>query len=444
MGDTRPDFLGNTATCTSADILTDSVRAAFLNDILPAAVEKHQSRLLVTRLTTALPIAEPSSSSPCSNFAIPTSDINSGVEDADFVIYVALPITDPYAMAWGQACATLDSDGRPSYGVAAFSPAYVSLYVNGVTLVTKTLLQALGFAPYFFQLNNMILNVTSIRGYTDTFPTINSSTVVYEAIKHFDCDTITYVQLDYNGVTQLQNLTWRGRVMHDDVMTPGSVFGYYSTITLAAMEDLGYYSANYKAADLLPWGRNAGCPFLTEKCVENNVTSYPQWFCTDPGPNMCSTDRTSVGLCLLLSYSSALPSSLQYFENQYIGGVSLTMDLCPISIGSSDQSCTNESVTSLPGSITSSTSRCFDVAGYDQLYENYPLNGICAQVQCSTDGRPSYQVKVSGAASYVDCPEGESFNLSDWSSSFTSGVISCANYSQICLQNHSVKIIVIN
>ena len=48
------------------------------------------------------------------------------------------------------------------------------------------------------------------------------------------------------------------RIMRDDVLSYGG-FATVSAITLAAMEDLGYYKANYSGAGCLAWGRMQGC-----------------------------------------------------------------------------------------------------------------------------------------------------------------------------------------
>lgn len=42
----------------------------------------------------------------------------------------------------------------------------------------------------------------------------------------------------------------------------------YSRITLALMEDTGWYSANYSMAQELGWGRHLGCDFAMKSCKE--------------------------------------------------------------------------------------------------------------------------------------------------------------------------------
>lgn len=40
----------------------------------------------------------------------------------------------------------------------------------------------------------------------------------------------------------------------------------YSAMTLALLEDSGWYQADYSMADTLLWGKNYGCEFLTQDC----------------------------------------------------------------------------------------------------------------------------------------------------------------------------------
>jgi leishmanolysin-like peptidase len=42
----------------------------------------------------------------------------------------------------------------------------------------------------------------------------------------------------------------------------------YSRITLALMEDTGWYKANYAKAQHLEWGHGLGCDFVKKSCME--------------------------------------------------------------------------------------------------------------------------------------------------------------------------------
>lgn len=41
-----------------------------------------------------------------------------------------------------------------------------------------------------------------------------------------------------------------------------------SRITLAALEDTGWYKVDYNMADPLKWGQNLGCDFVQKSCME--------------------------------------------------------------------------------------------------------------------------------------------------------------------------------
>jgi hypothetical protein len=53
--------------------------------------------------------------------------------------------------------------------------------------------------------------------------------------------------------------------MRDDVLSYGFREAI-SSITLASMEDLGFYLANYSHADCMAWGRKQGCQYVTSRC----------------------------------------------------------------------------------------------------------------------------------------------------------------------------------
>ena len=50
----------------------------------------------------------------------------------------------------------------------------------------------------------------------------------------------------------------------------------FSKITLALLEDSGWYKPNYTLADYFAYGKDRGCDFITNNCKSN--TKYPE-FC---------------------------------------------------------------------------------------------------------------------------------------------------------------------
>ena len=62
---------------------------------------------------------------------------------------------------------------------------------------------------------------------------------------------------------------WEKRAFENEAMTGTHTQNpVYSRITLALMEDTGWYKANMELAQSLSWGRNLGCDFAQRSCME--------------------------------------------------------------------------------------------------------------------------------------------------------------------------------
>ena len=92
------------------------------------------------------------------------------------------------------------------------------------------------------------------------------------AQEYFSCKkNVTEPATDWYGLPLMglpeagRGSHWETRVMRDDVMSYGHTSGV-SSVTLAAMEDLGFYLANYSAADCMLWGYHQGCNYVKTRC----------------------------------------------------------------------------------------------------------------------------------------------------------------------------------
>ena len=131
----------------------------------------------------------------------------------------------------------------------------------------------------------------------------------------------------------------------------------FSRITLALMEDTGWYKANYDMASDLTWGKNLGCDFVMKSCKSWISSHHNKWetefevhknikiligfiprgrsihpFCSkikrDPLQTECTDDRNSVALCNLVKHDDPLPQEYQNFDTlthvhedlEYYGG----------------------------------------------------------------------------------------------------------------------------
>lgn len=154
---------------------------------------------------------------------------------------------------------------------------------------------------------------------------ITSKKVIETAKKYFNCDKITGVELDNKGIINGVSTHWEPRILLGDYM---SSFGIeyeeqaISEITLSLLEDSGWYKANYYTGGLMRFGKNKGCDFIYEKCVNQNThkTDFSNEFFDElyngrKTPS-CSSGRQSRNYKVFYQYSSAIPQEFQYFEKK--------------------------------------------------------------------------------------------------------------------------------
>ncbi|XP_075222194.1 leishmanolysin-like peptidase, invadolysin [Lycorma delicatula] len=172
--------------------------------------------------------------------------------------------------------------------------------------------------------------------------------VVEEVRKHFNCSDLEGAELENQGEEGTALTHWEKRVFENEAMTGTHTQNpVYSRLTLALMEDTGWYKANYSMAQELTWGRNLGCDFVTKSCKNwidthraKGKSIHP--FCDkvkrDPLETECTDDRSSVALCNLVEYNLSLPHLYQNFDNiphvpqgleSYYGGSVSLADYCP-------------------------------------------------------------------------------------------------------------------
>ena len=74
---------------------------------------------------------------------------------------------------------------------------------------------------------------------------------------------LTGAELEDQGEEGTALTHWEKRLFENEAMTGTHTQNpIYSRITMALMEDTGWYLPNYDMADELKWGRNLGCDFV--------------------------------------------------------------------------------------------------------------------------------------------------------------------------------------
>ncbi|KAK7199250.1 major surface protease gp63 [Novymonas esmeraldas] len=430
-GQRRPDMKGNTVTCEPDDVLTDIKKQMLLELLIPSAVRMHEERLSVRRERGNIVVDQSAFEvSKCRHFSVPASHMKEGVANADFLLYVAAEPTLDSTVAWAGTCQNF-TNGRPSVGVANVSPKDITDDPQAMRAIAHEILHALGFSFHVFVEQDMVDYVDSLRGKSDV-PVITSPMVVAQARAHFGCSTQAFLELEDTGGRGTALSHWKRRSMKDDLMAPYTVAGIYSAMTIAAMEDMGFYKGNYSMAEPMMYGRNAGCGLVTEKCVVKGVSQFPAMFCGSANRTdlVCSSDRLGVGPCNFAHHPSPLPPQFQYFSDATLGGEYEEMDYCPYVQPFSETKCSFDG-RFLNGSVYGAKSRCFDApAGFAESGRSSAQYGLCAEVHCGTT--TTYSVKVKGAAMYTQCTPGATLPLSSLSSEFSDGHITCPPYDSVC------------
>ncbi|RNC43517.1 GP63 group I member a protein [Trypanosoma cruzi] len=423
-GQIRPDFTGGTVECKEEDILTEEKKSIILNSLVPRALKMHTDRLLVETLTGRV-IVPRYSSGVCAQFTIPSSHHTVGVTGADMYLYVSAVPIKASALAWATTCLKLP-DGRPVVGVMNYGPSSVTDSEDGVRNLAHEIAHALGFAVEIMEKRNMLKEVKGVRGKAAVVQ-VSSPKTVEKTREHFNCMTATGMELEDEGGEGTALSHWKRRNAKDELMIGNSGIGYYTALTMAAFEDTGFYKANWGMEEPMSWGNNSGCALLTEKCVINGVTKYPEMFCTARSSLLsCTSDRLALGYCGMKLYDAPLSPQYQYFSNPKLGGSpGFLMDFCPYIRPYVKTWCSNGNATVMRGSRVGPTSKCLKGDG---LADSEGLVGdVCAEVSCD---KGEVSVRHLGDDAWHKCPEGSSITPTGL---FMKGRILCPKYDDVCI-----------
>ncbi|KAG5471418.1 hypothetical protein LSCM1_01505 [Leishmania martiniquensis] len=471
VGQMRPDFSGSLVRCTSSgDLLTDAKKSALINSILPQAVDMHARRLMVRPLAADTSLVVSSMPGPyCGSFTVPTAHRTAGVPNTDFVVYVAAgPTSTPKNfIAWAVTCqyypdtATITS--RPAVGAIYFNPRYlptsageaqeeIDLYGGNPSRSTNRLrraaahelLHALGFTDGVFKARGMFAVIPSLRGKANV-PVLNSSAVRAAAkVKYSisDAETFYGVELEDQGEAGTSLSHWKRRTAKDELMAPVLSLARYSSLSLAALEDMGFYKVSFEKAEPVDLGATAGGKLFTAPCLTNGTTNAPTVFCDTLSSwvRSCTADRLSIGRCAFTTYSSALPRYAQYFPDQpTLGGALSYSDYCPLIQPFSNTGCGSGSLGAMPGSVTGDSARCFDATDLLVKSTFTRTSALCAKLHCHSESR-TYDILVSGANSWSSCGAGGAGVTVEPAVSSPSvfakgGIISCPPYDDVCYAN---------
>ena len=216
---------------------------------------------------------------------------------------------------------------------------------------------------------------------------------------------------------------------------------HFTPLTLALLEDSGWYKVNYELGYNSPFGIQAGCGFAKEECIVDNV--LPDYsvgnFCNDASfekPFRCDPGHNYRGLCDLYDYNllQSPPSwkpERQYYTNSFVGPVHQThSDWCPTIYKYSDSSAectdTNAVVAKIDNDVEvfGEGSRCMDVS-----INGGSSSGICIESFCNNEGK-QFVFDVDGSS--YSCGVGEDGIVKEFMGYGKALKFTCPRLTQAC------------
>eukprot|EP00162_Nutomonas_longa_P014556 comp22018_c0_seq1/m.50654 comp22018_c0_seq1/g.50654 ORF comp22018_c0_seq1/g.50654 comp22018_c0_seq1/m.50654 type:complete len:767 (-) comp22018_c0_seq1:119-2419(-) len=431
------------------------------------------------------------------SFAAPSGT----VAGADFVLFVTTRPTMGLAqrdnvtvqipqnmMSYGRVCQVDSTSGRPLTGHINIDLAKFAVNPTAAqNMITSSLINALGFNRKIFeskaglittsttsqysQYNNYMSNNT----YTKTQYFFTGPLATAEARAHFDCPTLPGVELEdgfptpsnffdtyyvNRGVYAARSFLEK-RVFGPEAMTSGlRQDGRFviSRISLAVLDDLGFYTINYAGADTLTYGYKMGCAFATQSCSMltcnfdrqfvraqraaacRDTSEYSYYFCkNDPAqPLTCSYDALSIARCPTTLDWGTLPASWRYFSDTKAGGKSAEADMCPVAeFTTADLCATSNNIDVLRGESNGPNSACMmssflDKAGNGVAQDPRPA---CIKYKCLSPTSLAFTLSASSRKDiwYV-CDDANKNNpsISDSSLPAVQGTVICPKASILC------------
>ena len=225
----------------------------------------------------------------------------SGIPDTDLIIYVTYQQTGSCyekTLAWAYPCFQ-DQFGRPIAGTVNICPYIFEdehYWKEDVVVLIHEITHIVIMAPPlwndFRDSNGDKIphsNVLSEKQSDDLYY-ITSPNVAQFARSHFNCNTLIGFPLENTGNGGSAGAHWDERYGMSLLMG-STIWGslqYFSNLSMALMADSGWYSVDFSYAEPFHWGKNEGCAFFEEACINTRKSSnFPQYFCDSNDDHGC-------------------------------------------------------------------------------------------------------------------------------------------------------------
>ena len=224
----------------------------------------------------------------------PDLDETKGIE-ADLIIFpFFMTLKTSSFLAVSDYCVT-DSTLRPIGGVIQINTNINTGKRNSELFFTQVFMHELAhiFGFIYDKLEPFFITRT-INGKSRTL--LASPKVIQTARRHFNCQTLEGVELEDNGSDESKLQHWESRIMNGDLMVSfvDRVDVTISEITLAFLEELGFYETKTYTGGLFRTGKGRGCSFLTTSCL-----SYRSVFSNDFNYNSLNNPVNQIAIKML-------------------------------------------------------------------------------------------------------------------------------------------------
>ena len=344
---------------------------------------------------------------------VPEEHRTVGVE-ADLVIYLTSSnLTNLSYVAKSGACERqVDGLNNVVAGTVVINAAKFNEggFAAQLNVLTHEITHILGFSTSSFNYwknsaglpyqPNEVKRTVNVRGVNKTV--LVTPTILAKAREAFDCETIEGIELEESGSSGAH---WDRRIMMNEYMTSSvSPEPYWSSLSLALLQDSGWYHVNYSLSLPPIIGKTSKCQYFESNCVKNGTSSDPNIWCESKSSWTCDTLSLNKGYCKISTYASPLPPAFQYFQSNTTGGSEASADYCPYRARYSNGACRGNSLTTFTYSRANerigATSRCFESTLVLSPYKLAPPYSACYEVvSCSED---SALVKIGDQS--ISCP----------------------------------------
>ena len=416
------------------DLGSSSRNRYFKNEVMNATTSWFNRVLQVYPVENNLRIR----TSDCGGIPVPEDHKDKGVE-ADLVVYLTTKYeSDKGYAAYAGACAL---QGRSPNNIMAGRAVVNSAKFTGETfeyqmnVMVHEITHLLGFSSSIFRYfrntkgerydEGEFMQREYLRGYYKYL--IKSPTVLRKAREIFKCSSLEGVELETSGGSGTAGSHWEMRVMYNDFMNSHIVMDpVYSSLSMAVLQDSGWYQVNWDYTQNNLWGKDKGCSFHTKKCLKDGEPQFSE-FCAESG-RTCDTYHLYKGYCNIGKFSGSLPYQFRYFSDSSVGGTNSYMDYCPYRTGYSNGSCrgTGERKTntlSVFHEEVGANSRCFEGTLIEKGWRlsGDPYHTACYEVVSCREDRAYVRVwdsivacpfsggkiEVDGMNGYLVCPNSD-------------------------------------